>query len=575
MFEKLRNFRNLDLIFNSISDMVFLISVGNDGVFRYVTANEVAIKLLNFPKDYSGKSLENLMPASSVNIIKEKYKKAIESEETVTYEDRIAFPAHPETSVSNYVWVESRVTPIINENGTCEYLISITRDITEVKNRQKELSRTKEELELIFHHVADAIFTFDENGDYVSVNPSYTNMFGWTNREIKENPKISILTSEEKDRFSEILNYLRSGRVIEAHKSRRITKDSKIINVLSSYSPIMDEGKFKGGVAVYKDVEKIKSLKNKLKETENRYRVIVEHTNDLISVTDKEGIILYASPSHEQATNMSPDFFVSKSFLSFIHREDMLKVENFFQNILETERSSEIEYRRLNKNGVALWVHTKGAPVLNDDGEIEQIVFVSRDISNRVEREKELEMLALFDELTGLPNRHLFNKQLEIALKKANYKETVTAVLMMDCDNFKSINDSYGHDVGDEVIIQFAKRIQESVRNVDTVSRFGGDEFQVVLPRADDKESVRDICQKIVGAVEQPISINSDTVHITASIGIAYYENGKDAKTLLKEADEALYTSKKSGKNMFTEYQPPKTNIWKRILSNVSKNESN
>ncbi|MRG85714.1 sensor domain-containing protein [Salinibacillus xinjiangensis] len=551
MFEKLRNIKHLDLIFNSISDMVFLISVEDDGSFRYVTVNQKAIELLHYPTNYSGKKVEDLMPSSSAKTIVEKYQEAIETKDSLIYESRLAFPEDTDKKF----WVESKVTPIFDDEGNCEHIIAVTSDITERKQREKELRRTKEELEQLFHHVADAVFSFDENGDYLTVNPSFINMFGWTMEELQSDPNASILTPKEQEEFESILRRLKQGEVIEAHQSEHKTKQRKTIRVLSSYAPIMEDGEMKGGIAVYKDVANIEKLRDQLTEAENRYRLIVENSNDLIRIIDKNGKIEYASPSHKQILDIEPSFFLGKSFLSFVHLEDMAAVENFFTQIMESKEAREIDYRRLNKNGEFIWVHAKAGPVVNAKGEVEQVVIVSRDITERKEKEQELATMALFDELTGLPNRTFFEQQVEIAMNLSNRKGNITGLFILDCDDFKSLNDMYGHDVGDEVLKEFAERIRGCVRNTDTVSRMGGDEFQIVLPELEEKGDARSIAQRILNKMDEPMTIGDRKLSITTSIGISYYSStDKTRDALMKEADQALYESKKKGKNAYSEY---------------------
>ncbi|MRH43855.1 PAS domain S-box protein [Aquibacillus halophilus] len=553
MFAKLKNFKNFDLIFNSISDMVFLMSIDDEGVFRYVAANQVAIDILQFPMDFVGKSIDDIMSPFSAKVITDRYHQAIDAKEVVVYEEKIEFPLKDNSNEKRLGWVESRVTPVFNDNGECERIISITREITEQKNREKELQRVKEQFELIFNNVADAVFTFDKDGEYQTVNPSFAKMFGWSVEEVFNYPAMSILPKEND--FSEIMNRLKNGEVIENHYSERKSKNGDIIHILSSYTPVMVDGKMTGGIAVYKNITKMDELKERLHESEERYRIIVESSNDLITVTDRQGQIIYASPSHQQILGLKPDFFIGKSFLSFVHQDDMSNVRSCMNRMIESGKSDEIEYRRLNKNGEIIWIQSHGGLVLNSDGNVEQIVFVSRDTSNRMKRESELKTMALYDELTGLPNRTLFNDCLETAMKETSRKGKPSALLLLDCDNFKHVNDSFGHDVGDEVIKEFARRIQVNVRNIDTVSRMGGDEFQVVLPDLNDKDTARKCCQLIVDAMKHPIVVGEESISITTSIGMSYYlEKGKTKETLIKEADKALYASKSKGKSTFSEY---------------------
>ncbi|MCT2535161.1 diguanylate cyclase [Aquibacillus koreensis] len=575
MFAKLKNFKNLDLIFNSVSDMIFLISIDEDGFFRYVTANEVAIDLLQLPKGFSGQKIEDIMPPKSAEVILTKYKSALETNDVITYEEQIEFPQTDEVATKRKGWLESKVTPVFDDDDECEFLIVVTSEITERKHREQELHQLKEQFELIYNHAADPVFTFDAEGDFITVNPSFTKVFGWSTDELINNKMRSILPSNNKSDFAEILHRLKKGEVIENHYAERLTRSGETIHILSSYTPIMENGKMKKGIAVYKDITHLGQLRDQLRESESKYRIIVENSNDLIRVINKQGQIEYASPSHQKFLGLDPNFFIGKSYLSFVHREDMAKLHKFVENMFTSEKEvDEIEYRRLNKNREIIWVHTKGGVVLNANREVDQLILVSREISDMKERETELRTMALYDQLTGLPNRTLFNENVDVAMKLTNRSGKLTALLLLDCDNFKRINDTYGHDVGDEVIKTFANRVQKNVRAMDTVSRMGGDEFQVILPDLQDKSDATEICQHIVEAMKEPIEVGDTRLSVTASIGISYY-TGKDKtqEELVKEADQALYKSKERGKSTFTEYTSVENKKKINILGRIFKKE--
>ncbi|QTM98792.1 PAS domain S-box protein [Sediminibacillus dalangtanensis] len=560
MFAIFKDLKYFDLIFNSIPDMVFMISRDKSGEFYYVTANQSAVDNLKFPADYAGKKITELVPAYSAKVIISMYEKAVNTGDAVLYEEIIEFPddkaGSPKTRQG---WVESRLTPVFNEQGECEYIIAITREITDRKNRERELNRVKEQFELIFQNVADPVFTFDEEGNYQHVNPGFSKLFGWSREELAANPAISILpdAEKEKDKFSEILTRLKNGEVIENDFAERQTKNGSTIRILASYTPILEEGRMTGGIAVYKNITNVEELREQLKESEDRYRIIVENSNDLIGVTDREGKIVYASPSHKRILGLHPDFYVGKSFLSFVCQEDMSKVEDFLTRILESGDSDEMEYRRLDKSGRIIWVHCKGGPVRNTKGEVEKIVFVSRDVSERKQKEIALETQALHDELTGLPNRTLFARYLEEAMSDTDRTGRQTGLMMLDCDNFKCVNDEHGHDAGDEVIREFARRIAAVIGTEQIAARLGGDEFQVLLPELMEREKAKSISEGIIAAMEEPFVINEVALYLTTSIGIAYYSANeqKTKEDLVKEADLALYQSKNQGKNRYTIYQ--------------------
>ncbi|MDJ0661730.1 MAG: EAL domain-containing protein [Crocosphaera sp.] len=182
------------------------------------------------------------------------------------------------------------------------------------------------------------------------------------------------------------------------------------------------------------------------------------------------------------------------------------------------------------------------------------------DITARKKAEKNLEYRAFYDTLTDLPNRNYFDEKLEIALIKAKNNDYLMAVLFLDLDSFKNINDSLGHKIGDQLLKLFAKRLTASVRNDDVVSRWGGDEFTLLLPQINTPEDTITLAQRILDDLKQPFEVSGHQLYIKTSIGIAIYpQDGEDSETLLKNADAALYRAKERGRNHYRFYRSTMT----------------
>ncbi|MDQ0298471.1 diguanylate cyclase (GGDEF)-like protein/PAS domain S-box-containing protein [Salibacterium salarium] len=543
----------LDMIFNNISDMVFLLSMNDDGSFQYVTANQTAVETLHFPKNFRGKQVSSLMPPASAQVITEKYREAITKQTTITYQTKIEFPTSRGAESTRFNYVESKVTPILNNQGKYEHIIAVTRDVTDWVEQERQLKQVNKQVELMFNHAADAVFMFDHKADYTKVNQGFTNLFGWTEKELVRGKNISILPPTDND-FPNIFEQLQTGNVIQNHHSKRVTKEGQTVDVLASYSPIIEEDRLVGGVALYKDITDMKRMQDRVRESEERYRAIANHTNDLIRTLDRDGIIQYASPSHERVLGMPADFYVGKSVLSFAHPDDMGVLQNMVEHIVQTGESAETEYRRFHKNRDIIWVEAKGTPVMDSKEYVEQIIIVARDISKRKDWEEELMTLALHDELTQLPNRRLFQQELKHSIEDVKRNNSELAILTMDCDDFKSINDQYGHDVGDEVIKGLAQRINQSLRSTDMVSRMGGDEFHALLTDIYTSKEGELVAERILHEMAKPFHIWNHTLYLTISIGITFYHGHQTVEQLFKESDKALYNAKMTGKNMYCIY---------------------
>jgi diguanylate cyclase (GGDEF)-like protein/PAS domain S-box-containing protein len=542
----IKKYEHMKMILDNILEMVFFVSVKKDGSFCYEDVNKAAIDQLRFPKNFIGKTIEEVVGAHNAKNIIYHYQEAIRQKQPVTYEDQF------EISANTYRWYESTVSPLFNKKGDCEYIIAVTRDITDRKQKENEL-------ELIFHHAADAVCTFDQYGNFVKVNPSFTKLFGWTEEELLNDSTISILPNGYEEEFNDVLRLIQKGESVNNLESKRMTKSGKIIHTLSSYSPIMENGQMIGGVAVYKDISKLKEVEKQLRESEQRFKQIADYSTDLITVVTSKGIILYASPSHEKILGVQPEFLKNKSFMAFVHHDDMVHIQKTLKDIVQTKTTQSMEFRRYSKNKETVWLEALGTPILNESGQVHQIVFMSRDISERKKEVKKLKRLAYHDSLTNLPNRRLFDKQLSKAMKATRRYKKLLAVFVLDCDGFKLVNDTYGHYAGDKVIQQFAQRLKSNLREGDMVSRMGGDEFQVLLTNIKTKEDALKVADRMIKAMEVPFDIGSTQLKLTTSIGIAFYKGeNKHKNSLIKEADSALYKAKRKGKNTYCIYNPYK-----------------
>jgi diguanylate cyclase (GGDEF)-like protein len=210
------------------------------------------------------------------------------------------------------------------------------------------------------------------------------------------------------------------------------------------------------------------------------------------------------------------------------------------------------EVARVRKDGTPLSLWLTASVVRNADGSVRNYVRVFTDISLLKETQTKLEQLASFDTLTGLPNRRLLLDRLEQAAKRAQRNNIGLAVMFVDLDGFKNVNDTLGHDVGDLLLREMAKRLQKCIRLSDSIGRLGGDEFAIVLEKGQIPADAAHVGERIVAALADPFILDGRSFTISASMGVATYpHDGTDATTLLKNADVAMYSAKEAGRNRF------------------------
>lgn len=283
-------------------------------------------------------------------------------------------------------------------------------------------------------------------------------------------------------------------------------------------------------------------------ENEERYRLIAENSPDLIVTTDLHGQLLYVSPSFSDFCSTSLSNMKASSFLDLVYEKDREYVEKEFQQLLERkEAPSPLQFRIKKDRQTLIDVEARVNRL-----EKNHFLFIIRDISERKKAERMFYELAYHDAVTELPNRRMFLDRLRKELYQSRRIRSKLAVIFLDIDKFKYINDTYGHDVGDLVLIQFAKKLKQILRPSDLIARLGGDEFTILLPDISDKKEVEAIAHHIKESFNTPIKIEDNHIHVTCSIGIALFpDDGNNVDELLKRADMALYTVKEQGRNEF------------------------
>jgi len=302
------------------------------------------------------------------------------------------------------------------------------------------------------------------------------------------------------------------------------------------------------------------ALKNRmhlrhLSEAEKKFRDIAHSASDWLWEIDTEGCFKYCSDGVEQVLGYSAEELIDKPLNSFLEHPDPSYVKELMKSMESQDGLVLHECSYRHKQGNKRILLTTGKPIIKFD----QVIGYRgayKDISEVKAQEASIRKLAYFDTLTNLPNRTLFNDRLARGIKRARRTHSEFAVLFIDLDGFKLINDSMGHDAGDLLLGEVAKLFNECIDGEDTLARFGGDEFAIVLPNVDVGVDASIVAERIIKTLSNSIKIRNQSVFITASIGIALFpDDGKTIEVLLKNADKAMYRSKEKGKNCYCFYE--------------------
>jgi diguanylate cyclase (GGDEF)-like protein/PAS domain S-box-containing protein len=290
-------------------------------------------------------------------------------------------------------------------------------------------------------------------------------------------------------------------------------------------------------------------------DNKERYSTLTENMYDLISEMSVDGRYLFISTNYSDALGYEPSDIVDKNIAEFLYPEDKNEVMDAIIS-LDPATLKQLIYRVVCKNGVVKWFESTGKTYDTVKGEV-RLVLVSRDITERQKYEEQIRYQAFHDSLTDLPNRTLFMDRLLLALAHAKRNKKMLALIFLDLDRFKLINDTLGHEIGDRLLSEAAWRIKACVREEDTVARFGGDEFTIMLPDMANAEGAAKVAEKILENARLPFTIKGHELYLSISAGIALYPNdGIDADTLLKNADTAMYLAKEKNRNNYQFYTP-------------------
>jgi len=309
-------------------------------------------------------------------------------------------------------------------------------------------------------------------------------------------------------------------------------------------------------VAVARDLTERLKAEADLRTSEQRFRVAFNQAAVGLAHVAIDGRWLMVNQKLCEIVGYSQEEMLAMNYQDLTHPEDLPVDQELGRRMLAREiheQSREKRYRH--KKGYYVWVNLTNSLVRDEDGEPRYYSTVVEDISRRKQVEGELLHMANHDVLTSLPNRSLLLDRISQAIAYANRSGEQVAVLLIDLDRFKNINDSLGHDVGDKMITAIARKLIAQVRDVDTVARLGGDEFVILLTDVAHEDAVATLAQQVLEALAQPLTIQGHELYPAGSIGISLYpKDGADSQTLLKNADTAMYRAKDAGRNNFQFY---------------------
>jgi diguanylate cyclase (GGDEF)-like protein/PAS domain S-box-containing protein len=448
--------------------------------------------------------------------------------------------------------------PMRNDKGDIVGFRGVSHDVTERVRMEEELRRSEERYRTIMNETNDDYFENDLAGNYTFVNDAFCRSLGYTLEELKGmNFKVTT-AGDDIERIYKAFNqiYL-TGQPVKAMIFRFIRKDySPGVGELSAF-PLRDEtGKVIGFRGVSHDVTERVRMEEALKQSEERYRTILAEIEEGYYEVDLAGNIRFVNMAACRQFGYTEKELLGSNYRTYVPKEDIKSVYKAWNKVYRTGESLQsYPFTTIKKDGTQIFVESSVSPLRDKAGSIIGFRSVSRDVTLRKEFEQKLADMATHDSLTGLPNRSLLSDRLTMGLALSRRNGNRLAILMLDLDKFKVINDTMGHAVGDELLKAVAERLTNVTRRSDTVARIGGDEFVLVLPQVSSPDVAGMLAQRILDAFQDQFIFDGHDLKITTSIGIAVYpDDGKDIDVLLKNADQAMYRAKEEGRDMYKYY---------------------
>lgn len=429
-------------------------------------------------------------------------------------------------------------------------LQAIVRDITARKRAEAALHESEAQYRAVIETSADGFWIVDMEGRLREVNDAYVRRSGYTREELLA-MRVPDVEAREKpeETAAHIARIVREG--CDLFESWHRAKDGSLwpVEINAAHWP-------EAGGLFFVFVRDISARRAAETQTQKLSRALAQ-TADAVMVTDRTGVIEYVNPAIETMTGYARDELIGRKpdvFRSGV--QDAPFYRRLWNTVLAGESFSDVLVNR-RKDGSLYYEEKLISPIKDGDGNITHFVATARDITERMAVQEQLQHLAHHDALTGLPNRMLFTDRLQQALDRARRRGRTFAIMFLDLDDFKRINDAHGHETGDRVLRGVAARLRTAVRVSDTVARFGGDEFAFVVDDLAQAADLAIVAAKIRQAFAEPIALAEGEFPVGASIGVSLYpDDGDDADALLRCADAAMYSAKGLGEGG-VRFHPP------------------
>ena len=447
---------------------------------------------------------------------------------------------------------KSCFVPIKNRGGYIEKLMGIMEDITERKLAEEKLAAREREFRTLAENFPDYIARYDCEGRLVYANPAVERSLGCPYQALVGKKAEEFIAHDAflKQRDM-LLAVAATGKEVRFEEVIPLEGGGSVVYLTHIVAEFGSDGKPVGVLAVARDISEIRRAQDRLRITAS----VFDNSREGIIIADAGGKIIDVNRGFSRITGYNREEVIGKnpSLLSS-GRQDKTFYKDMWRSLLQ-EGYWQGQIWNRHKSG-EIYAELLSVSVIRDnEGQVQNFVALFSDISHIKSHEAELIRVANHDALTGLPNRRLLSDRLDQTIARAPRSGRLFAVCYLDLDGFKQVNDWYGHEVGDQLLVEIAHRLRQVLRAEDTLSRMGGDEFVLLLDELVCEQSCRQVLERALDVVSKPVVIGSDSVVVSASIGVAFCSPDNDGtESLLRHADQAMYMAKQGGKNQYRFY---------------------
>ena len=529
-----------DSLLENINDAVVTSNIEGE----FIRVNKAMQSITGYSKkQLLTKKWSDLIDGVDNEQLKDRYKILLKQGSSTPY--TVTLIAKDKTS--KIVCLEDYITR--DKDGSIQ-VWSFANDVTEEQQAKQKVQLSEKKYQLMFEQANIGIAHVSLDGEWIRVNPALCSILGYSEDELLSRAFQDITYPEDLEIDLDLVEQMIQGEIKEYKLEKRyFNKAGEIVWANLSVGLIRDlDGKPSYFVSI---IEDISEQKDNLLKLEQAY-VVFNSTQEAIIVTDLDFKITRVNQAFESVTGYLASEVLGEDVSMLGSEQQSPEINESLRQSLQQHGSWSGEVVNRYKDGKPYSVYLTVNTVSNTKGEIVEYVGVLTDISTLKAAQKETAYLAYHDTLTGLPNRALCIERLQHSIAQAKRDKNDLALLFIDLDRFKVINDGLGHSIGDKVLVEAAKRLQVTLREQDTLARLGGDEFVAIIDGLASPLTASNVAEKLIESISKPFNIEGNKIKAGASIGISVYPNdGADFETLLRKADLAMYLAKDQGRNTY------------------------